>query len=355
MTLRDRLKTLIGREGPLTIARYMDLCLHDPADGYYSTRPALGERGDFITAPMVSQIFGELLGLWAVDTWFALGRPTPFRLVEAGPGHGLMMSDMLRAAKVAPDFLEACELWLVETSPPHRARQAETLDALAAPHWAARVDAVPDDQPVILVANEFLDCLPVRQAVRTPGGWRERRIGVGVAGDLAYTLGDRLPDPAGFADAARGAVMEWSDDLADQGRAIGALIVRTGGAGLFIDYGRDAPGLGDTLQALRNHRKETPLSNPGEADLTAHVDFPAFLSAARAAGARTPPIRGQGEFLRALGVEARAAALATAWPDRAREIDRQLRRLIAADQMGALFKVAAVLAPGLQAAGFPEG
>jgi SAM-dependent MidA family methyltransferase len=353
MTPHDRLSRLIAREGPLTVARYMDFCLHDPEVGYYATRPDLGEEGDFITAPLVSQIFGELLGLWAVDLWFRMGCPKPFRLVEIGPGHGVMMSDILRAAKVAPDFLDACELWLVETSRPLRARQAATIGVAASPRWAERLEEIPDNAPLILLANEFLDCLPIRQAERTPSGWRERRVDLAVNGDLTFTLGGPPARVPGV-EAPFGAVAEWSDAQARVGRAVGALVSRAGGAALFIDYGRDAPGLGDTLQALRRHEKECPLSHPGEADLTVHVDFPAFLASARAAGAHTTTIRSQGDFLRDLGAEARAAALAASRPDRAGQIGRQLNRLIAEDQMGALFKVAAVLSPGLSPAGFEE-
>jgi SAM-dependent MidA family methyltransferase len=352
MTLRDRLGRVIAREGPMSLDRYMDLCLHDPDDGYYATRPALGAKGDFITAPLVSQVFGELLGLWSVDIWLRMGRPTPFRLAELGPGGGEMMSDALRAAKVAPGFLEACELWLVETSPPLRARQSAAIASLASARWAERMEEIPDDAPLILLANEFLDCLPIRQAQRTPLGWRERRIDRHAGASLAFSLGGPPPWSVDGVDGPVGAVVEWSDALAEFGRKVGALVVKTGGAALFVDYGRDAPGFGDTLQALRGHIKECPLAHPGEADLTAHVDFPAFLSAARSAGARTPPIRSQGDFLCELGARSRSAALARARPDRARLIERQLDRLIAQDQMGALFKAAVVLSPGLSAAGF---
>jgi SAM-dependent MidA family methyltransferase len=352
MALRERLEALIRLNGPLSVARYMEICLHDPTEGYYATRPDIAENGDFITAPMVSQIFGEILGLWAVDVWARLGRPRRFRLVELGPGAGVMMIDILRAARAAPDFLAACELWLVETSAPLKALQAASIVGPPSPRWASRLDEIADDAPVILLANEFLDCLPVRQAAHVDDGWRERCVGVDRAGRLAFVFGDRLDDACGPAAASSGALREWSATLETIGREVGALIARAGGAGLFIDYGRIAPGHGDTLQAIRGHRKECPLANPGAADLTAHVDFPAFLNAARGSGARTPTARTQGEFLAALGAEARGAALARSRPDRADRIGRQLHRLIAGDQMGDLFKVAAVLSPGLTCAGF---
>lgn len=352
MTLLDKVRGLIAGEGPLSVARYMEICLHDPEQGYYAVRPRLGETGDFITAPLVSQMFGELLGLWAAETWARLGRPAPVRLVELGPGHGVMISDALRAAKRAPGFLEACELWLVETSAPLRQRQAVALAELRTPRWAARLEDVPADAPMIVLANEFLDCLPVRQGVRTPSGWRERRVGLSAEGGLTFTPAEPISPPPRVADVPLGTVVEWSDALRVLGTTVGRLMAEAGGAALFIDYGRDGPGPGDTLQALRGHRKESPLANPGHADLTAHVDFPGFLDAAGAAGAAVGPIRTQGDLLSALGIRVRAAALAKSRPDRAATIERQLERLVAPSQMGDLFKAAVIHQPGLVAPGF---
>jgi NADH dehydrogenase [ubiquinone] 1 alpha subcomplex assembly factor 7 len=349
--LRERLAARIRRSGPLRIDEYMRLCLHDPDEGYYATRPDLGAAGDFVTAPLVSQMFGELLGLWAAQVWLSIGAPTRVSLIELGPGLGVMMSDVLRAARRAPGFLDAAEIWLMETSAPLRARQAEALAGLAAPRWAADLQATPQDVPAIVLANEFLDCLPIRQAVRTAEGWREQVVALAADGGLAFALGP--PPPAGRAlpDTPVGLVAEWSDEVEAAGAAIGERVRRTGGAALMIDYGRDAPGPGDTLQALRRHRKECPLARPGEADLTAHVDFPAFLTTARSAGA-SARITTQARFLEAMGVRTRAAALARARPDRAAAIGRQLERLIAPGEMGVLFKVAAVSAPGLVPPGF---
>lgn len=352
MTLLDRVRALIAREGPLPIARYMEICLHDPELGYYAVHPRLGEAGDFITAPLVSQMFGELLGLWAAEVWSRLGRPGRLRFVELGPGHGTMISDALRAARRAPGFIEACEVWLVETSAPLRQRQAAALEGAIDPVWTDQLEDVPADAPVILLANEFLDCLPICQAVRAETGWRERRVGLDAGGRLVFAAGEPVAPPAGGAGAPLGTVAEWSDALISVGAAVGALIARAGGAALFVDYGRDRPGPGDTLQALRGHRKESPLAHPGRADLTAHVDFPAFLAAASAAGAAVGPIRTQAAFLSDLGVRVRAAALAASRPDRAETLERQLERLIGPDQMGELFKVAVVRQPGLVAPGF---
>lgn len=352
MTLLDRVRGLITREGPLSVARYMDICLHDPEEGYYATRPRLGEAGDFITAPLVSQMFGEILGLWAAEVWIRLGRPEQVRLVELGPGHGVMLGDALRAAKLASGFIEASEVWLVETSAPLRQRQATVFRGAARPQWTARLEDVPVDAPLIVLANEFLDCLPIRQAVRTAEGWRERRVGLASDGGLAFSPAEPITPPGGLARLPLGTVVESSDALNRLGAMIGALLAKTGGAALFIDYGRDEPGPGDTLQALRGHRKESPLANPGKADLTAHVDFPAFLAAAQAAGAAVGPIRTQGAFLNDMGVSVRAAALAKARPDRATSIQRQLERLSAPDQMGVLFKAAVVHQQGLRVPGF---
>jgi SAM-dependent MidA family methyltransferase len=346
MSLVDRLTARIRRDGPLSLADYMTACLHDPADGYYATRPRLGESGDFITAPHVSQMFGELIGLWALEVWARMGRPKRVRLVEMGPGDGTLMADILRAARVAPEFQEARDVWLVETSAPLRAAQAVRLAATPVA-WADQLEDIPRDAPAILVANEFLDCLPIRQAVATPGGWRERVIGLDRAGALTFALGaspGRRLEPA-----EPGTVCEWSEALEDMGRRAGDYLVSTGGVGLFIDYGRDGPELGDTLQALKSHAKVGPLDTPGAADLTAHVDFPAFLQAARDTGAETSAIATQGDFLGALGIGLRARALRAANPDRDAVIARQVERLVAPGQMGSLFKVAVISSPGLSA------
>jgi SAM-dependent MidA family methyltransferase len=349
MTLERRLEALISATGPMTVADYMTACLHHPELGYYATRPRLGESGDFITAPLISQMFGELIGLWAAATWMRMGCPSPFRLVEMGPGDGTLMGDLLRAGRAAPGFLDAAELWLVETSAPLKAAQAERLSGHR-PSWAANLAEVPGDAPLILVSNELLDCLPTRQFVRTEQGWAERRVGL-VEGRLGFGL---APPPSGFKppEAPAGALVEQSDAVVALGDEVGKRIACEGGAALFIDYGPAEPGFGDTLQALIAHEKVSPLHRPGEADLTVHADFPAFAAAARGAGAGATAIVEQGEFLRRLGIEQRAAALAAARPDKAGTIGRQLARLVEPDQMGSLFKAVAIHAPGLELPGF---
>ncbi|HEY1750597.1 MAG TPA: SAM-dependent methyltransferase [Caulobacteraceae bacterium] len=335
MSLRDRLAAEIAAGGPIGVAEFMTRCLHDPQDGYYATRPALGEAGDFVTAPLVSQMFGELVGVWLIEAWRGLGAPPRTILAEAGPGDGALMSDVLRAARLDPAFAAACEVWLVEASAPLRQAQGRRLGG--APRWADSLAGLPDDAPLLLVGNEFLDCLPARQFQRTAQGWAERVVGLDDAGALAFGL-----RPAALAgDAPVRTVIERSPAQAAFAAELAARIVRQGGAALLIDYGRAEPGCGDTLQALQRHRKVDPLASAGEADLTVHVDFPAVLAAAREAGASAALLT-QAELLRRLGIEARAAALKTARPDRADAIDRQLQRLTAADQMGELFKAAAI-------------
>jgi SAM-dependent MidA family methyltransferase len=384
MSLLDRLKAQIAQDGPISVAEYFTRCLHDPRDGYYATRPALGEGGDFLTAPGVSQMFGELIGLWILETWTRMGRPSPVRLVEMGPGDGTLISDILRAARLLPEFLDAADLWLVEVSPPLRHVQAARLEgAPLTPNWADRLEAVPAGAPLILVANEVLDCLPAHQFVRTEGGWAERMVGLDDKGELAFGLQALGPPPVGEAvrrtgggnlpspptppsvdlrstpppqgeDLSAGTVVESSPAQAALGSEIGHRVARDGGAALLIDYGRDAPGPGDTLQALKAHQKVSPLAEPGQADLTVWADFPAVLAAAVEAGAATGPILSQGAFLQALGIEARAQALAASRPDQADKLARQLDRLTGAAQMGQLFKVVCLSAPGLSPPLFEE-
>jgi len=348
MSLRNRLAAQIAQTGPLTVAQYMTACLHDPEFGYYATRPALGEAGDFLTAPLVSQMFGELIGVWAASAWRLMGEPERFVLVEMGPGDGTLMSDLLRAAQVLPGFLEAADVWLVETSEPLAARQRERLGETV--HWARSLDEVPGGGPMLLVANELLDCLPARQFLRTAIGWAEQVVGLGPDGALAFGL---VPAAADLPDAREGAICEISAPQEALGAALGERLARDGGAALLIDYGRDQPGFGDTLQALRRHEKVDPLACPGEADLTVHADFPAVMAAAERAGAASA-ILSQAAFLARMGVGERAEALVRARPDKAAVIGRQLHRLVGGDQMGELFKACCLFSPDWTPPAFEE-
>ena len=350
MSLLERLRAEIEASGPISVAEYMHRCLNDPRDGYYATRPALGDQGDFITAPLISQMFGELLGLWAVETWTRLGKPARFRLVEMGPGDGTLMSDLLRAVRLAPDFVAAADLWMIETSAPlAKIQEARLAGAVLTPQWAKTLDDIPAGAPVILIANELLDCLPARQFVHAGGGWVERLVGVGPDGALAFGL---APTKDGSTPPPDSPILEVSDAQEAMGEALGALVAREGGAALLIDYGRGQPEFGDTLQALKGHEKVDPLAFPGESDLTVYADFPVVRDAARKAGAAATDAIPQGLFLGMLGIQHRAETLKAARPDRAEVIDRQLARLVAPDQMGELFKAACIHSPGLVPPGF---
>lgn len=353
--LLELFKRRIGERGPLSVAEFMHLALAEPGLGYYATRDPLGARGDFVTAPEISQMFGELIGLWCVDAWERLGQPDPFLLVELGPGRGTLMADALRAARVRPEFGRAMRLHLVEISAPLRALQGQQLGAFH-PIWHDDLAALPDG-PAILLGNEFLDALPVHQLVMTEQGWRERAVDV-ADDQLAWTL---VPPGAAASllrpehqSARPGDIAEVSPAIRDVAARLGQRLAQTPGAALFLDYGPARSGLGDSLQALRGHRPADPLRDAGQADLTAHVDFAAFAAAARQAGANAFGPVGQGAFLRSLGIEQRAAMLAekAGAEDRA-AIATALHRLIAPAQMGSLFKALALASPDLpQLAGF---
>ena len=349
MSLAGRLAERIRSAGPLSVAEYMHLCLHDPRDGYYAVRPAIRADGDFITAPMVSQIFGELIGLWMIEVWRQMGRPDPVRLVELGPGDGTLMLDLLRAARLEPDFAAAIDLWLVEPSRPLRVQQVQKLGTLA--RHVDSLDEVPKGAPLLVIANEVLDCLPTRQWECREGTWHERRVGL--AGDqLVFGLAP-APGLEGAPEAAPdGAVFEHSPAQEALASELGARIASEGGAALLVDYGRGTPGLGDTLQAVSGHRRVDPLERPGQVDLTVHADFPSVLAAARREGVETQGPMAQGDFLRVLGLEARARTLSLAQPESGDRIRRQVERLSGADQMGDLFLAVALHSPGLRPPGF---
>jgi len=354
--LQRHLVERIRATGPLTIADYMAEALGHPRYGYYMTRDPLGARGDFITAPEISQVFGELIGLWCADSWERLGRPNPVILAELGPGRGTLMADALRALRVAPQFRHALRLHLVETSPVLRQAQAAAL-AAAAPVWHESLADLPEG-PLILVANEFLDALPVRQFLRRDDFWHERRVALaGDGASLAFAI-DTAPAaaPPMRHDAAPGSVCEVRPAALSLAQALGARLTAQDGVALFIDYGYFPRSCADTLQAVQHHGRHDVLADPGMADLTAHVDFAAVAAAAQAAGARVWGPRPQGGFLGALGIEARAAKLRErATPAQAEAIAGACRRLIDPAEMGTLFKALALAHPRLSApVGFAE-
>ncbi len=347
--LKARLARLIAQDGPMTVAQYMTAALHDPHDGYYARRAALGAEGDFVTAPEISQMFGELVGLWCVQGWMDMGAPAPVALIELGPGTGAMMSDIWRAAKTAPSFCGSAQITLVETSPPLRAQQEAAL-AGAPVRWAERLAAAPEG-PALIVANEFLDCLPIRQFVRTAAGWRERLVGIS-GEDLVFGLapGGPAPDvriPEALRDAPEGSLAEIAPGLAPLVEELARRLHAHLGRALFIDYGAPRTTPGDTLQAVAAHAKVDPLAAPGEADLTAHVDFASLAAHGRGAGLDVAGPMPQGAWLAALGIDARAQALAAARPDKAEAIARQRARLVDEDAMGVLFQVICLSSPGL--------
>ncbi|NNE51630.1 MAG: class I SAM-dependent methyltransferase [Sulfitobacter sp.] len=344
MSLRDDIIARIQAEGPMRLDDYMTTCLLHPTKGYYTTRDPFGTAGDFTTAPEISQMFGELVGLSLAQTWFDQGAPNPFSLAELGPGRGTLMADALRAAARVPGFVEAAQIFLVEASPALRDRQKETLSAHRMTH-VDDLDALPK-QPLFLIANEFFDALPIRQFVREGTGWRERHVGV-KKGQLIFGLGPAQPQPAladRLGDTRDGDLVEASSALAPLVAQIADQIARDGGAALIVDYG-DWRTLGDTLQALRAHEKVDPLAGPGEADLTAHVDFEALAQAAKSCDfSRVTP---QGVFLERLGLTPRAQALAAGLEgDALNEHIAAHRRLTHPDEMGNLFKVIALYPTG---------
>jgi SAM-dependent MidA family methyltransferase len=345
--LKAELAALIREEGPLSVSRYMALCLGHPRHGYYMTRDPFGAAGDFTTAPEISQMFGELIGLWAAQTWRAMGTPASVRLIELGPGRGTLMADMLRAAKVAQGFREAISIHLVETSPVLREVQAATLAGKAEAVWHDRVEEALDG-PVIVVANEFLDALPLDQFVMTQQGWRERLVGLAHNGALAFGLGE---GEVGLESRAPlGSVIEQPAIALDIVAEVSRHLAEASGAALFIDYGSVRSGFGDTLQAMRAHGFVDPLADPGEADLTVHVDFARMARAASTSGATCHGPATQAAFLLALGLAERAQALAArATPQQAQAIGAAFDRLTAPGQtgMGELFKVLALSHPAM--------
>ena len=336
----------IRASGPMTVADYMALCLAHPEHGYYRKRDPLGARGDFTTAPEISQMFGEMIGLWLVESWTRAGQPGRFRLVELGPGRGTLMADALRAAGRVPGFADAADLWLVETSPALRSAQR---DRLPGARWAAALEEVPEG-PLFLVANEFFDALPVRQFLRSAEGWREKLVGLGPEG-LAWGLSEPLPDRGDTGG------LDWRE-VSPQAERIAAEVARRiatgGGAALVIDYGYTAADRppGPTLQAVRAHRRADPLTDPGDADLTWLLDFDLL---ARAMAPLAATVTTQGDFLMRLGIGARAEQLARAAPEQADAVADALERLAGPDGMGHLFKVLGARPQGAPPpAGFEE-
>lgn len=341
--LARELKEAIEASGPLTVEQYMALCLGHPRHGYYMTRDPLGIAGDFVTAPEISQMFGELIGLWSAEVWRLMGEPGIVNLVELGPGRGTLMADALRAARAMPDFHAAINVHFVETSPVLRKLQTSTLAKTGFDiNWHDTVETLPEG-PTIVIANEFFDALPIRQYVRTEGHWHERLVGLDSAGELTFGL-TPAPESALNRDAPDGVLMEFPAAAIITMRKLAEHIARNNGALLVIDYGYLRTGYGETLQAVRNHTFTGLLKEPGEADITAHVDFSAMTEAARRAGATVQGPASQSDYLLRLGIRERAAALSRhATPEQADAVAAALERLTDTGRagMGQLFKVIA--------------
>jgi len=346
VTLRRRIAELIAEAGPIPVSHYMALCLFDPADGYYTTREPFGAKGDFTTAPEISQMFGELVAVWLAAAWQAAGAPQDAFLAEIGPGRGTLMRDMLRTlSRIAPPLAQ--RVALIETSPRLTAIQKEALGATRAA-WHRDMAELPD-APLFIVGNELFDAIPIRQFVSTPQGWRERCIGLDETGELIFLAGPGTTD-APLPDAATGAIFEIAPARSALMQQIAERIARHGGAGLFIDYGHLATGIGDTLQAMRAHAHIDVLATPGEADLTSHVDFAELGATVRSAGLDTRAMT-QARFLIGMGLLERAGQLGAGGDTALQErLQGEVERLAAPDQMGELFKVLMV---GRTIAGLP--
>lgn len=338
--LPERLARAITLGGPIPVAQYMAAANAH----YYATRDPLGAAGDFVTAPEISQMFGELLGAWAADLWLRAGKPD-VHYVELGPGRGTLAADALRV--MAKAGLEP-PVHFVETSPVLRAAQAGRVRGAV---WHDDVTSLPDDRPLLVLANEFFDALPIHQMVKASDGWRERRV---ACQDTLFlpVAGKRVPDevvPPGLRDAPLGSVIESSPASIAIARALAKRLAAQGGAALIVDYGYDGPATGETLQAVKGHAHVNPFDAPGEHDLTAHVDFTALAAIAALAGARVHGPVAQGDFLGALGIAERAAMLARANPAEGPAVAEACRRLTSPAEMGSLFR-----AMGLASPGWPE-
>jgi NADH dehydrogenase [ubiquinone] 1 alpha subcomplex assembly factor 7 len=353
--LQSEIKKLIKSSGPMPVWRYMELCLTHPQHGYYVSRDPLGREGDFTTAPEVSQMFGELLGLWAASVWKAMGSPSLLRLVELGPGRGTMMADALRALRVLPPLYQMLNIHLIEINPVLRDKQKATLSTARNISWHDNIDEVPDG-PAIIFANEYFDVLPIHQAVRQETGWHERVVVLDTNAKLVF---DAAPDPLPRFEvllppllraAPVGAIFEWRPD--NEIMKIATRIRDQDGAALIIDYGHLRSEAGDTFQAIARHSFTDPLKAPGQADVTAHVDFQALVQAAEDMGARVHGPVTQGEFLTRLGIETRAVTLmAKASHEVSEDISNALKRLVGGGRggMGEMFKVLGISDPQIAA------
>jgi NADH dehydrogenase [ubiquinone] 1 alpha subcomplex assembly factor 7 len=352
-TLPELIDMQIRTSGPMSVASYMALCLTHPTKGYYKADDPLGVAGDFVTAPEISQMFGELIGFFFVNLWQQMGSPKAFTLLELGPGRGTLMADMLRVACRAEGFRDALDLRLFETNPALIAEQNARLEPYE-PKWIDSFEKVGDG-PLLVVANEFFDALPIRQFVRMEDGWHERMVGLD-DGQRRFGLNPTpIPVtamPEAVANAETNAVFEVGLANGEVMKRLAGVVSTQGGAILAIDYGYGRTQTGETLQGVRKHAYTDVLDAPGEVDLSAHVDFEALGAVAAKAGLAVQPLTTQGQFLTRLGITERAKALSAANPGSAADIAAARARLVAPEQMGNLFKAFCAASPGLQPQGF---
>lgn len=351
--LEERLIQLIKLKGPITVADYMADALGHPHDGYYMSQEAIGAAGDFTTSPEISQVFGELIGLWLVEVWRQMGSPKPFNLVELGPGRGVLMADILRAARLRPEFTQSAQVWLLEQSGRLRHEQQKRLRASGAkPLWADTLTDIPA-APSLIVANEFFDCLPIRQFKRTAEGWREVLVGLtSEEAKLDFVL-SRTPPPVEYglpnaSSCGEGEIFEKSFATEEFISELCSILKEQTGAALVIDYGHMRSGLGETLQSVRNHKYWPVLASPGLADITAHVDFEAMMRTSIDNGAAAHGPVTQGVFLERLGLTLRVEMLCKGKNQtNAENIRASATRISAPDQMGEIFKVMSITSPSL--------
>jgi NADH dehydrogenase [ubiquinone] 1 alpha subcomplex assembly factor 7 len=352
--LLDIIQQHIRKDGPMTIADYMNLCLGHADHGYYMTHDPLGLRGDFTTAPEISQMFGELIGAWILQCWHDLGEPSRFHLIEQGPGRGTLMADILRVTARNPKFMQAADIHLVEISPVLIEKQQKALSSHTI-HWQQSFTDINLDAPFILIGNEFLDALPVHQFVWHENHWHERCIGLDAKENLTFVESAPSYDPRMLAlekPPGNNDILELCPTASALIEDVALKISEHGGAALYIDYGYSNSEYGDTLQALYRHEYCDALTTPGEADITAHVDFERLAKTAQQKGTKVSGPTPQGDFLKALGIELRARQLIHHNPAKAEDIGQSLKRLTDDSEMGHLFKVMAITHPDLTVAGF---
>ncbi len=358
-TLEDLIKSDISANGPMRLDTYMDWALLHPEHGYYQKQSPFGASGDFVTSPEISQMFGELIGLWCIDVWAKLGAPKKFALIEMGPGRGSLMQDALRSAKLVPEFLAAADIHLVEASEQLTEIQKQRLSDHDI-HWHKEFPDILSEMPVICIGNEFLDALPIRQFEVVNSKWLERVVTT-VSEKLTFetssiddqAIENLLPKAS---ECNQGDIAEVSATTRNFIMKLSSLIKANRGAALFIDYGPAQEAIGDSFQAVQNHEYSDPLDNPGSKDLTAHVHFSPLRDIALSAGCASPAIEGQGRFLERLGIEARVMRLSrNATEKQHKDITEAHKRLVSDQEMGTLFK-AFGFSSGLQAplAGFGE-